>query len=322
MLSNYSVFNENKNKNPYHDVIKIALNNFEEMDKAIRINKTKNSSKIYASFQADNFITTLYGFNPGLYFFRNRICTSISLLENYNLTQSCDVVHNNNTFKIMENVTYWLEMFHNSTTAYAAFCTKFLRLPNCTLIQIDRSLITINETNVYVKDNDEYNVLKEGEYIPLPGGLATCIKISKKRIFKWHKNLLKYENGLPIFCLFLSVVMETVLIATYIKLKELRTIHGKNLLSLSSSLLVWDAVMLFLLLSSNIDQKICQFTAVILPFFAMALSVWAGVMAFDLWSTFTVLSNTKTSHSLFLKYSMVGWGIPAIFLLLCLSLEH
>ena len=77
-------------------------------------------------------------------------------------------------------------MFHNSTTAYAAFCTKFLRLPNCTLIKTDKSLITINETNVYVKDNDGYNVLKAGEYIPLPDGLATCIKISKKRIFKWY----------------------------------------------------------------------------------------------------------------------------------------
>ena len=74
-------------------------------------------------------------------------------------------------------------MFHNSTTAYAAFCAKFLRL---SLIKIDRSLITINETNVDVKDKDGYNVLKAGEDIPLPDGLATCIKISKKRIFKWY----------------------------------------------------------------------------------------------------------------------------------------
>ena len=74
-------------------------------------------------------------------------------------------------------------MFHNSTTAYAAFCTKFLPL---SLIKIDRSLITINETNVDVKDNDGYNVLKAGEDIPLPDRLATCIKISKKRIFKWY----------------------------------------------------------------------------------------------------------------------------------------
>ena len=81
-------------------------------------------------------------------------------------------------------------------------------------------------------------------------------------------------------------------------------------------------MMLFLLLSSYIPQKICQFTAAILPFFAMALSVWAAVMAFDLWSTFIVLSSTKASHSLFLKCSMVGWGIPAIVSLLCFSLEH
>ena len=86
MLSNYLVFNEKNNKNLYYHVIKIPFNNFEEMNKVIRINKTKNSSKIYASFQADNFIRALYGFNPGLYFSRNRVCSSISLLENYNLT--------------------------------------------------------------------------------------------------------------------------------------------------------------------------------------------------------------------------------------------
>ena len=322
MFSNDSIFNEKDNIKLGYHVIKIPFNNFEEMNKFIRINTTRNYSNIYASFQTDNFITSLYDFNPGLYFFRNRVCTSINLLENYDLTQSCDVVYENNTFSIMENVTFWLEMLHNNTIAYAAFCTKFLHLPNCTLIKIDKSLITINETNVYVKDNDGYNLLKAGEYIPLPDGLATCIKMSKKHIFKWYETLLKYENALAIFCLFLSVIMETILIATYIKLKELRTVHGKNLLSLSLSLFVCDVVMLFLLLSSDIPQKICQFTAVILHFFAMALSIWAGVMAFDLWSTFNVLSSTKTSQSLFFKYSMIGWGVPAIVILLCLSLEH
>ena len=82
MLSNYLVFNEKTNKNLYYHVIKIPFNNFEEMNKVIRINKTKNSSKIYASFQGDNFIRALYG----LYFSRNRVCSSISLFENYNLT--------------------------------------------------------------------------------------------------------------------------------------------------------------------------------------------------------------------------------------------
>ena len=320
--SNDSIFNEKDNKNLGYHVIKIPFNNFEDMNKVFRINKTKNSSKIYASFQPNNFIRSLYGFIPGFYFFQNRVCASINLLENYDLTQNCDVVYKNNTFSIMENVTYWLEMLHNSTTAYAAFCTKFLRSPNCALIKTDKSLITINETKVYVRDNEGYNVVKTEEYIPLPDGIATCIKMSKKHIFKWYKTLVKYENALAIFCLFLSIVMETILIVTYIKLRELRTLHGKNLLSLSSSLFVCDVIMLFLLLSSDIPQNICQFTAVILHFFAMALSVWAGVMAFDLWSAFNVLSSTKTGQSIFFKYSMVGWGVPAIVLLLCLSLEH
>ena len=239
------------------------------MNKVIRINKTKQETvrKFMPVFKLIISLQLYMVSSLDYTLFRNRVCTSISLLENYYLTQRCDVVPNNNAFRIMENVTYWLEMFHNSTTAYAAFCTKFLRLPNCTLIQIDRSLISINETNVYVKDNDGYTVLKAGEYIPLSDGLAICIKISKKRIFKWYETLIKYENGLAVFCLFLSVVMEAILIATYTKLKELRTIHGKNLVSLSSSLFVCDVVMLFLLLSNNIPQKICQFTAAILPFF-------------------------------------------------------
>ena len=322
MLSKDSIFSERDNKSLDYHVIKIPFNNFEEMKKVICINKTKNCSIIYASFQADNFITTLYGFNPRLYFFRNRVCTSINFLENYDLTQNCDVVYKNNIFSITENVTFWLEMLHDSTTPYAAFCTKFLRLPNCTLIKIDKSLITINETKVYIRNNEEYNLLRAGEYIPLPDGLATCIKMSKKHIFKWYETLAKYENALAIFCLFLSVVMETILIATYIKLREIRTLHGKNLLSLSSSLFVCDVVMLYLMLSSGIPQKVCQLAAVILHFFAMALSVLAGVMAFDLWSTFNVLSSTKISQSLFFKYSMIGWGVPAIVLLVCLSLEH
>ena len=306
-----------------YKAIKIPSDNFEEINNVIRVIKTKNNSKIYASFQGDNFLARLYGFEPQMFYVPNRVCTSTRVIENYDLTQTCNVIYNNTIFNITENVTYWTEIIHNNgTTTRAAFCTKFLRLPNCTLTKIDKSLINIIGSKVYIKNRKGYNLLRVGQYFPLPDGLAICISTLDKDKYRWYKTLEKSEKTASIICLCLSFVMETILITTYVKLNEYRTIHGKNMLSLCFSLLICDLMMICFFISTDIPQKVCQFTAAILHFFALALSFWAAVMAFDLWSKFNNLFSASNSTSLFLKYNLIGWGIPLLAILVCFILEN
>ena len=213
-------------------------------------------------------------------------------------------------------------MTHNNDTAsYAAFCTKFLPLPNCTLTKIGRSLINIIGTNVYVKNRKGYKLLRTGEFFPLPDGLAMCISTWDKNKYRWYEALEDSKKIVSIICLCLSFVMETALITTYLKLNEYRTIHGKNMLSLCFSLLICDLIMICFFISAGIPQNVCELTAVILHFFALALSAWSAVIAFDLWFKFNSLFSAKTSKSLFYKYNLVGWGIPLLAILVCLTLE-
>ena len=316
--SNYSTLKDKHYKKLAFKSIKIPYSNIEN----IRVNETRNNSKIYASLQADNFIVRLYGFEPQLFYFQNRVCISARRIENYDLTKTCNVVYNNNIFNISENVTYWVKITHNNDTAsYAAFCTKFLPLPNCTLTKIGRSLINIIGTNVYVKNRKGYKLLRTGEFFPLPDGLAMCISAWDENKYRWYEALENSKKIVSIICLCLSFVMETALITTYLKLNEYRTIHGKNMLSLCFSLLICDLMIICFFISAGIPQNVCELTAVILHFFALALSAWSAVIAFDLWFKFNSLFSAKTSKSLFYKYNLVGWGIPLLAILVCLTLE-
>ena len=316
--SNYSTLKDKHYKKLAFKSIKIPYSNIEN----IRVNETRNNSKIYASLQADNFIVRLYGFEPQLFYFQNRVCISARRIENCDLTKTCNVVYNNNIFNISENVTYWVKITHNNDTAsYAAFCTKFLPLPNCTLTKIGRSLINIIGTNVYVKNRKGYKLLRTGEFFPLPDGLAMCISAWDENKYRWYEALENSKKIVSIICLCLSFVMKTALITTYLKLNEYRTIHGKNMLSLCFSLLICDLMIICFFISAGIPQNVCELTAVILHFFALALSAWSAVIAFDLWFKFNSLFSAKTSKSLFYKYNLVGWGIPLLAILVCLTLE-
>ena len=100
IASNDSTLKDKHYKKLAFKSIKIPYSNIEN----IRVNETRNNSKIYASFQADNFVVRLYGFEPQLFYFQNRVCISARRIENYDLTKTCNVVYNNNIFNISENV--------------------------------------------------------------------------------------------------------------------------------------------------------------------------------------------------------------------------
>lgn len=164
-------------------------------------------------------------------------------------------------------------------------------------------------------------MLRTGEFFPLPDGLAMCISAWDENKYRWYEALENSKKIVSIICLCLSFVMETALITTYLKLNEYRTIHGKNMLSLCFSLLICDLMIICFFISAGIPQNVCELTAVILHFFALALSAWSAVIAFDLWFKFNSLFSAKTSKSLFYKYNLVGWGIPLLAILVCLTLE-
>ena len=299
-------------------------NNLKYLIKTIAYaNRTGNISVAYISLQNDNLLTKLHDIEPYKYFLGNRVCASFNLIEKFDVTRTCDILHNHVIFNITNRTIYWLEISNSYTvSAKAARCTKFLPLPNCPLIRVDKSLINIINKKVYMKNGNNYKPLKTENYFPLPDGVAVCEFSSDNKARNWYRTLNKAVNVISIILLLPSALMEILLITTYLKIKELRTIPGKNLISICFSLFACDITLLYLLFAKNIPDKLCKFTAAILHFFSLSLSVWTGVMAFDLWSTFRTSFKQRASRSSLKNYSLVGWGTPTVVLLVCLALEQ
>ena len=87
----------------------------------------------------------------------------------------------------------------------------------------------------------------------------------------------------------ISMTSLIFLLAIYIALPELRTLPGKNLISLSCAMLLYH---IFFLLTGQTDKpNLCLAVSVLLHYFLLSSFCWMGVMAFDVAKTFGAKGN-------------------------------
>ena len=83
----------------------------------------------------------------------------------------------------------------------------------------------------------------------------------------------------------ISMASLILLLGVYITLAELRTLPGKNLMSLSASMLFYHTV--FLMSGQTNLPHLCMVVSILLHFFLLSSFCWMSVMAFDVAKTFT-----------------------------------
>ena len=114
-----------------------------------------------------------------------------------------------------------------------------------------------------------------------------------KRVYAENETLVSMEV-IPLHILTytgcaISMISLIFLLGIYIALPELRTLPGKNLISLSCAMLSYH---IFFLLTGQTDKpKICLAIAVLLHYFLLSSFFWMGVMAFDVKKTFGSKGN-------------------------------
>ena len=87
----------------------------------------------------------------------------------------------------------------------------------------------------------------------------------------------------------ISMISLIALLSIYIALPELRTLPGKNLISLSCAMLLYH---IFFLLTGQTDKpNLCMVVSVLLHYFLLSSFCWMSVMAFDVKKTFGVKGN-------------------------------
>ena len=273
--------------------------------------------------------TKLYGFSLERHFRNHRVCADPYVLEgNFQLTPNCNIKFDGKRYRILENLTYWLKITKTEIKYGAAYCKRFHLIPNCHSLNMSYgiqniSLVNVINGSVLTTINKRESVYFPEQYLPTAEGIGICFKVNEKIPLKsyWLKKFTIIEERISTYFLFLSIFLETITLITYAVIQELKSIPGKNLVALVTALLGCDLIILVLLFIRYIDDTSCNIIALLLHFLSLSLSTWNIVIAFDFWSTFSQTFAVERSGSMFMNYNIIGWGLPATFVLVCFLVD-
>ena len=97
---------------------------------------------------------------------------------------------------------------------------------------------------------------------------------------------------------------------------------GKILVSFNIALLTYDIIGLILSLMKNkLNEWPCKIVALILHIFSLLLCIWLCIITYDLHSIFQFENIKHESTMLYLRYSIIAWGLPFLVIAICLSLN-
>ena len=110
----------------------------------------------------------------------------------------------------------------------------------------------------------------------------------------------------------ISMIFLTLLLGFYITFVELRTLPGKNLMSLSCAMLLYHIA--FLLTGQTDNPYLCTTVSALLHYCLLASFCWMSVMAFDVAKTFGVKGNKySTLYRLIDQYGQQEWKFAVKF---------
>ena len=272
--------------------------------------------------------TKLYGFSLERHFINERVCVDSEIIEDdFQLTSDCNFKSNGKVYNVAEDSTYWNEIKGNKRKYGAAHCKRFHLISTCPLDMLygilNMSFIAIENGLIETMINKKQKVYFPEQYLPTAEGIGICFRISPKasKIHAWSTTLTNIEKKLSVCFLFLSILLEIITLLTYLLFRELRTIPGKNLMALVVALIGCDIIILALFFTKAINENLCSIIAVLLHFQSLSVSTWSIVIAFDLWITFSHTFRVERSKTVLMNYNIIGWGLPAAFVLVCLTVD-
>lgn len=130
-----------------------------------------------------------------------------------------------------------------------------------------------------------------------------------------------YDHGLTALYPYLAVAMAVSLMflalicVAYCVLPDLRSTHGKNLLSLSGCFIVlYVGLIVDFTLRSVLPRRMCLAVAVVQHTSFLAVFFWTNVMAFDVWQaivTLRPLANPRLREDHYWQYAAYAWTATA-----------
>ncbi|KAL9970848.1 hypothetical protein ACROYT_G023299 [Oculina patagonica] len=205
-----------------------------------------------------------------------------------------------------------------TVTLHGKICKVFTLSKNQSIQKIvafNNSRVMLTNTKQFLKEKNAMKLQGNTVYVVCPGSQA-----DKKP--KEDSSVLIYVTFIGTL---LSIISLCFLLGVYLMFIELRNLPGKCLINLSLALLCYQTIFLGAAKSKEVDV-LCKAVAIFLHFFILAAFSWMCAMAFDTANAFSVKGgNTRRQTSdvrkTFIKYCIVGWGLPAMVVGLCSVLD-
>ena len=223
---------------------------------------------------------------------------------------------------------YGQDEYYLNTTNVRPNVTVCLKLSplNCSGSQI---MLNSSEYNLLPNLTLRYSSLTYvfGDYAYMNGTVFVCTEF-RQNYTQLRRIEPKDDLALTILTFvgfIVSIICLLALLITYSVFKELRTLPGKNLMSLSISLCVAEILWLCGSLMGEI-RAACTFVAIANHYFFLVFFMATSVIAFHSCLVFgrkvSFRRRKAEDNKTFLVYSLVVWGIPALFVLISSLLDH
>ena len=222
----------------------------------------------------------------------------------------------NSTGEIFPEQQVVLEKYEQILTV----CKRII-FSNCNesrIILKPEEYIKFSNLSIYLnRTNRTYDF---GEYDMENGSIVACIFLPHTLFWKTNINQLILDY-LTLVAFIISIINLSCVILTYVIFSELRHLPGKNILNLSTSLIL--AQILWLAAVGHpYTPTSCKVVAIVehylflVSFFAMAIIAFHSRSVFASKQVSRGVSRLKETK-MFLKYFAIVWGTPAIFALTC-----
>ena len=154
-------------------------------------------------------------------------------------------------------------------------------------------------------------------------GFGICHKNEKRDVkYEWLERYYYFENFMSIILLSISIVLELLLLVFYLTMKKTRNIPDKILIAFCVALLICDIIAVTLtLIKQSGNRALCKTVALLLHLFSLVLCTWPCIIAYEFWKILRSTNTVKRQNFLYLRYSIIAWGIPLIVTSVCLSID-
>ena len=187
------------------------------------------------------------------------------------------------------------------------------------------SFMVTNDSLVIILSGDEFN---ESQFVVFENGSAIVCSVYNSTYAENIRTsaMISFdflEKTISTATVSISMASLVVVLVTYSLLPQLRNVPGVIVMSYSGSLLAFDALSL---LAKFPEGWLCVLWACLSHVAILSSFLWKSALSFDLVFMLRLKSIKNSSHAsrvmMLNRYSVVGWLVPAVFVLFLWLLDH